>query len=181
MAKPNAKMALSTTAPRNGFAQRPKRRLSAQPSATDPPDHDEFDDSIEHDDDLIPDEFVHDDLTDERLDETAESIDDPVRMYLMQMGEIPLLNRARRWRRPADRAGRGAASAPAAGHRFRAAGGDQCLEKVRDGQLRLDRTVEVSVTNTAEKRTIMRRLSPNLITLRQLLVLQPSRLRSGRR
>jgi RNA polymerase primary sigma factor len=44
------------------------------------------------------------------------------------------------------------------------------LGKVRDGQLRLDRTVEVSVTNTAEKRKIMRRLVPNLITLRHLLI-----------
>jgi RNA polymerase primary sigma factor len=33
----------------------------------------------------------------------------------------------------------------------------------------LDRTIEVSVTNTVEKRHIMRRLGPNLKTLRQLL------------
>jgi len=44
------------------------------------------------------------------------------------------------------------------------------LEKVRDGELRLDRTIEVSVTNTAEKKRIMKRLVPNLVTLRRLLV-----------
>jgi RNA polymerase primary sigma factor len=44
------------------------------------------------------------------------------------------------------------------------------LEKVRDGKLRLDRTIEVSVTNTAEKKRIMLRLGPNLKTLRSLLV-----------
>ena len=32
------------------------------------------------------------------------------------------------------------------------------LEKVRDGELRLDRTIEVSVTNTAEKQRIMSRI-----------------------
>ncbi len=45
------------------------------------------------------------------------------------------------------------------------------LEQVRDGQLRLDRTIEVSVTNTTEKRNIMRRIGPNIKTLRHLLQL----------
>jgi RNA polymerase primary sigma factor len=44
------------------------------------------------------------------------------------------------------------------------------LEQVRDGKLRLDRTIEVSVTNTGEKKRIMQRIVPNLITLRRLLV-----------
>jgi RNA polymerase primary sigma factor len=43
------------------------------------------------------------------------------------------------------------------------------LRKVRDGQLRLDRTIEVSVTNTIEKRNILKRLDPNLKTLEHLL------------
>ena len=34
-------------------------------------------------------------------------------------------------------------------------GAVELLEKVRDGQLRLDRTIEVSVTNTAEKKRIL--------------------------
>ncbi len=41
---------------------------------------------------------------------------------------------------------------------------------MRDGQLRLDRTIEVSVTNTTAKRDIMRRLGPNVQTLNHLLV-----------
>ena len=41
-------------------------------------------------------------------------------------------------------------------------GAVELLEKVRDGQLRLDRTIEVSVTNTAEKKRILKRLGPNL-------------------
>ena len=56
------------------------------------------------------------------------------------------------------------------GLRFRAASAITLLEKVRDGELRLDRTIEVSVTNTAEKKRILQRLGPNLKTLRRLLV-----------
>jgi RNA polymerase primary sigma factor len=43
------------------------------------------------------------------------------------------------------------------------------LRKVRDGKLRLDRTIEVSVTNTAEKKNLLRRLGPNLATIGHLL------------
>src|SRR5262249_23584494 len=39
----------------------------------------------------------------------------------------------------------------------------------RDGKLRLDRTVDVSVTNAVEKRQIMSLLGPNLATLSHLL------------
>ena len=48
-------------------------------------------------------------------------------------------------------------------------GAVELLEKVRDGQLRLDRTIEVSVTNTTEKKRILKRIGPNLVTLRHLL------------
>jgi RNA polymerase primary sigma factor len=101
---------------------------------------------------------------------SSECIDDPVRMYLMQMGEIPLLSRAEEL------------SAAQAIEKTRARfrhnmlasdfvlqGAVHLLEKVRDGQLRLDRTIEVSVTNTAEKKRILRRLGPNLQTLITLL------------
>jgi RNA polymerase primary sigma factor len=43
------------------------------------------------------------------------------------------------------------------------------LAKVAEGKLRLDRTVEISVTNTAEKKRILKRLGPNLATIRRLL------------
>jgi RNA polymerase primary sigma factor len=97
-------------------------------------------------------------------------IDDPVRMYLMQMGEIPLLSR------PEEIAS--AREIEITRTRFRhnmlasdfvLQGAITLLEKVRDGSLRLDRTIEVSVTNTAEKKRILRRLGPNLATLDMLL------------
>jgi RNA polymerase primary sigma factor len=40
---------------------------------------------------------------------------------------------------------------------------------VRDGRLRLDRTVEVSVTNMREKQRLIRLLNPNLRTLQALV------------
>jgi RNA polymerase primary sigma factor len=96
-------------------------------------------------------------------------IDDPVRLYLLQMGGIPLLNRetevssARQiehWRRKFRDT--------MLGNDLILAGAISLLEQVQAGRLRLDRTIEVSVTNTAEKKRTLRRLGPNLETLRRL-------------
>ncbi len=121
------------------------------------------------------------DLDDRRRDSAAEDvnseglgsedqIDDPVRMYLMQMGEIPLLNR----QQEIDSAKRIEYTRTRFRHSMLASdyllqGAVALLEKVRDGQLRLDRTIEVSVTNTAMKKRILLRLTPNLKTLVHLL------------
>ncbi|MDX1944239.1 MAG: sigma-70 family RNA polymerase sigma factor [Pirellulaceae bacterium] len=100
----------------------------------------------------------------------VDATDDPVRMYLMQMGEIPLLNRQEEIA--------SARQIEITRARFRHSmlatdyvlqGAVEALEKVRDGQLRLDRTIEVSVTNTGEKKRILKRIVPNLITLKHLL------------
>jgi RNA polymerase primary sigma factor len=100
--------------------------------------------------------------------ETA--LDDPVRMYLMQMGRIPLLTR--------DEEIAAAISIEQTRERYRHAmlatdfmlqGAVTLLEQVRDGELRLDRTIEVSVTNKSEKKRIMQRLVPNVVTLKKLL------------
>ncbi len=48
-------------------------------------------------------------------------------------------------------------------------GAANLLQKVKEGKLRLDRTIEVSVTNTTEKKNILKRLTPNLHTLQHLL------------
>ena len=101
---------------------------------------------------------------------TSNNTDDPIRMYLMQMGQIPMLNREEE------------VSAAKAIKRTRRLfrqnmlatdymlqGAVSLLEQVQDGKLRLDRTIEVSVTNTKEKKNILRRLTPNLKTLKHLL------------
>ena len=43
------------------------------------------------------------------------------------------------------------------------------LESIRDGKLRLDRTMEVSVINLREKRRLLNLLEPNLHTLNNLM------------
>ncbi len=107
---------------------------------------------------------------DELADGSVSHIDDPVRMYLMQMGEIPLLSRAQEL----DAAQTIEKTRRLFRHNMLAndfilQGAVQLLTKVREGTLRLDRTIEVSVTNTAEKKRILKRLGPNLATLSKLL------------
>ncbi|HEY2760452.1 MAG TPA: sigma-70 family RNA polymerase sigma factor, partial [Pirellulales bacterium] len=103
--------------------------------------------------------------------EGSESqIDDPVRIYLMQMGEIPLLSRPQE----IESAKRIEGTRRRFRHSMLASdfllqGAVALLEKVRDGKLRLDRTIEVSVTNTAGKKKLIARLGPNLATLTDLL------------
>ncbi len=114
------------------------------------------------------------DAEDEEVAEIGDApiaIDDPVRMYLMQMGEIPLLTRqeeisaARKIERTRARFRNKMLATD-----FVLQAAVCALEKVRDGQLRLDRTIEVSVTNTSEKKKIMRRIPPNVKTIRQILL-----------
>jgi len=126
------------------------------------------------DSDLVDDEALDaDDLPEEYevgATGTEDHIDDPVRIYLMQMGEIPLLSRreevsaARRIERSRTLFRN---SMLATDYLLQGAFG--LLDKVRDGRLRLDRTVEVSVTNVRGKRRIEALLEPNLRTLRHLL------------
>jgi RNA polymerase primary sigma factor len=129
--------------------------------AADVPDEDE---------DLDEAEALHEaDL--EHVNGSAIATDDPVRMYLMQMGEIPMLSRQEEIdsAKEIERT-RTLFRNCMLGTDFILQGAVSALEKVQTAELRLDRTVEVSVTNTAEKKRIMKRLVPNLVTLRALLV-----------
>ena len=107
----------------------------------------------------------------EEVEDDDDSVDDPVRMYLMQMGRIPLLNR--------DEEVASAIEIEKTKLLYRNSmlatdymlnGAVDSLEKVRDGELRLDRTIEVSVTNTSEKKRIMKKLVPNVESLRAMLL-----------
>src|SRR3954469_13642612 len=116
------------------------------------------------------DEEEDGELTPEDLDEISRRIDDPVRMYLTQMGEIPLLTREqeislakkieitrKRFRRKVlecDYALRLVVDV---------------LKKVNSGELPFDRTVKVSVTENLEKDQILGRMPLNLATLDHLM------------
>jgi RNA polymerase primary sigma factor len=100
---------------------------------------------------------------------SAAVIDDPIRLYLVQMGGMPLLSRETEvahsraietWRRKFRRT--------MLANDFILTGAVQLLEQVQAGTLRLDRTIEVSVTNTGEKKRLLKRLGPNLVTLRRI-------------
>lgn len=129
---------------------------------------------------VVPEiELVDDDEEGPTAEELAEEpelaadedhIDDPIRIYLMQMGEIPMLTRRE------EIASAKRIEGTRLRFRYALLGTDfvlqaavDMLEKVGEGKLRLDRTVEVSVTDIREKRHIMGVLAPNLKTLRELL------------
>jgi RNA polymerase primary sigma factor len=103
-------------------------------------------------------------------DDWAERIDDPVRIYLMQMGEIPLLNRndevdsAKQIERARTKYRRSLLA-----NDFILQGALTLLRKVHKGELRLDRTIDVSVTDAAVKKQVLSLLGPNLRTLTHLL------------
>ncbi len=124
--------------------------------------------------DATPVEGDSDEAADDLLlvaTEEAESwSDDPVRMYLTQMGEIPLLTRQqeialakeieitrRNFRR----------RLLACDYVLQAA--VKVLRRVHTGELPFDRTVQVSVTDRLEKDQILGRLPHNLATLDILL------------
>jgi RNA polymerase primary sigma factor len=103
-------------------------------------------------------------------DESETWSDDPVRMYLTQMGEIPLLTRAEEIRL--------ARKIEVTRRRFRATLLEcdyviqmayKTLKRVCDGELPFDRTVQVSVTDRLEKEQILGRIPHNLCTLEILL------------
>jgi RNA polymerase primary sigma factor len=96
--------------------------------------------------------------------------DDPVRMYLTQMGEIPLLTR------PEEVALAMQIEITRARFRHKVLECDyvmqtafKVLRRVREGDLPFDRTVQVSVTDELQKHQILGRLPHNLDTLETLL------------
>ncbi len=124
------------------------------------------------DDELEPDDELESELEaeEERPTGDDDQIDDPIRIYLMQMGEIPLLSRAdeivaakqiKRARR------RFRHTLLATDYVLHAA--IEMLKNIRDGRARLDRTIEVSVINIREKKRLTKVLGPNLQTLDHIM------------
>jgi RNA polymerase primary sigma factor len=114
------------------------------------------------------DEVTEVDLT----DTAARRIDDPVRMYLTQMGEIPLLAREE------EIALAKKIELTRIAFRRKVLENDFCLQQavdtmqaVSDGRMPFDRTMKISTTESMAKSTIVKRLPANLATVRKLLEL----------
>jgi RNA polymerase primary sigma factor len=101
---------------------------------------------------------------------TTEKIDDPVRMYLTQMGEIPLLTRdeeislskkieitRKRYRHKVLESGAGIAAAIG------------ILQQVARGDLAFDRTLRIGTADPVDKDDLQRRMPFNLRTLEKVL------------
>ncbi len=102
--------------------------------------------------------------------EVTRRIDDPIRMYLTQMGEIPLLTR----RQEIELARKIELSRMA--FRRKMLESDYCainaiglLEQVQDGTLSFDRTMKISTADNLIRAVIKRRLPINLQTANRLL------------
>ena len=106
----------------------------------------------------------------EDTDGDGRHIDDPVRMYLTQMGEIPLLSR--------DKEIALARKIEVTRRRFRRKVLEcdyalrqvvETLKRVMSGDLPFDRTIKVSQTENLEKDKILQRMPHNLRTLEPLM------------
>ncbi len=103
-------------------------------------------------------------------EEDSRRIDDPVRMYLTQMGNIPLLKReqeialAKKIEVTRKRFRRKVLECDGALNQV-----VETLRRVHTGDLPFDRTVKVSLTENLEKDKIMARMPHNLRTLEHLM------------
>src|SRR6266478_4400973 len=103
-------------------------------------------------------------------EEDTRRIDDPVRMYLTQMGEIPLLKReeeislAKKIEVTRKRFRRKVLECDGALRQV-----VDTLKRVHTGELPFDRTVKVSLTENLEKDKILQRMPHNLRTLAYLM------------
>lgn len=147
-----------TSEDEEGFAKLPADEVEDDDLDTD--DQDADDTKIPSDDD----EFLL------SADDNESWSDDPVRMYLTQMGEIPLLTRQQEIYL--------AKKIEVTRRRFRTKLLEcdyviqmayKILKRVHEGELPFDRTVQVSVTDRLEKEQILGRLPHNLRTLEVLL------------
>ncbi|MCK4753007.1 MAG: RNA polymerase sigma factor RpoD [Planctomycetes bacterium] len=105
-------------------------------------------------------------------EEVSRRIDDPIRMYLTQMGEIPLLNREDEisLARKIELA-RMAFRRKMLENDYCARNAVDILQQVQDGLLSFDRTMKISTSENLVRTVIKKRLEENLKTVNKLLKL----------
>jgi len=110
------------------------------------------------------------DLTEELAEASNRRIDDPVRMYLAQMGDIPLLKREEEIRLAKK------IELTRMAFRRKVLENDYCLDQaikilqqVKNGELPFDRTMKTSSAESLGKESVNKRLPENLRTVQSLL------------
>ncbi|MHC4757434.1 MAG: sigma-70 family RNA polymerase sigma factor, partial [Planctomycetota bacterium] len=115
--------------------------------------------------------LVEDEILEKQLEGSVKHrVEDPIRMYLTQMGEIPLLNR----RDEISLAKK--IEITRMGFRRKMLQSDYCafnavdiLQKVHDGALSFDRTMKISNAENLVRGVIKKRLPSNIETINKLL------------
>jgi RNA polymerase primary sigma factor len=115
---------------------------------------------------------IKDDLILEKrlVEGEIKRIDDPVRMYLTQMGDIPLLKREEEigLARKIELT-RLAFRRKVLENDYCARGAEEILQQVHDGTLPFDRTMKMSSTENLVRAVVKKRLPQNLSTVNKLL------------
>ena len=142
---------------------------------------DEFDEAeellVDEDDDKDKKLKDEDELLEKRLvgEDVARRIDDPIRMYLTQMGQIPLLTRN------SEIALARKIELARMAFRRKMLQCDYCarnsldlLQQVHDGSMSFDRTIKVGTVQNMTKSVIKKRLPVNIKTVNGLLTVNQS-------
>ncbi len=148
-------------------AARKAKNENSQESFEDEPG-DEIAEEAEADEEALrDDEFLEKELTEA---EVSRRIDDPIRMYLTQMGQIPLLDREE------EIALARKIEVTRSAFRRKMLQCDYCarncidiLQQVHDSTMSFDRTIKVGATPLTSKNTIKLRIPFNIETVTQLM------------
>ncbi len=134
-------------------------------------DYDDYSVYLSSDEILETEDEVDADLSDATLDgnKNTDTLDDPIRIYLVQMGDFPMMTRDQELE-AANRIekSRRAYRRELMMNDYFISVGIGLLVKISHGRLRLDRTLDVSVTDNESKQRFWQILNPNIETLNSI-------------